>query len=160
MTEPRQTRRAIICDIGGVLTAPPVQAAAEFLAGYGLSLDDVAAAIFEHSRVRGRNPLVELELGRIDEAAFLAAVAEALGLDRDPARFLAGFSDHYFGHLELNHELLDRLGAARAHGVALAILSNNARDWHERWRARRSSHAPAAAAGPILRWARAPAQAA
>ena len=132
LTNPEQ---AVVCDIGGVLTPPPVQAVAEYLKGSGLSLDEVAAAVGAYARRRDRNPLEELELGHIDGRRFLSMIAEAIGIGDEKHARLDGFTAHYFSQLELNQRLLSHLRRLADQRVRLAILSNNARDWHKRWRA-------------------------
>lgn len=125
--------RAVFCDVGGVLTPPPVQAAAEYVTGHGVSLDEVTRAVARHARRHGRNPLVELELGQVTEGAFLTMVADAIRRHLGRNVDVQGFSDHYFAGVTLNHELLEHLESHRAAGIRLGVLSNNAREWHERW---------------------------
>jgi putative hydrolase of the HAD superfamily len=124
---------AVISDIGGVLTPPPILAAARFVSHRGVELDEVVAAVRREIERTGRNPLEELELGRLDERGFLEIVAEALGDERAGRIPLADFSDTYFAELELNQPLLESLARLRADGARLAVLTNNAREWHERW---------------------------
>jgi putative hydrolase of the HAD superfamily len=128
-----RTAQAIITDIGGVLTPPPVLAVASFVAGRGLALEDVARCVRRHAEATGTDPLVELELGRLSERAFVGLVAEAVERDLGLRVRLGDFSDRYFAEVELNEELFAELAVHERDGVRLGVLTNNAREWHERW---------------------------
>ena len=65
---------AIISDFGGVLTSPLLDSFAGLPDGVsGISLEALGKAMARSPLARGRNPLFELEIGRMTEARFLRA---------------------------------------------------------------------------------------
>ena len=60
--------RAVISDFGGVLTSPLMGAFARFQADTGVTLEQLGTAMSAGAgQLDGRNPLFELECGRISE---------------------------------------------------------------------------------------------
>jgi putative hydrolase of the HAD superfamily len=124
--------RAVICDFGGVLTTPLIEAFAAYQRESGVGVEALAGAMQRRAQSTGRHPLHELERGQISEAEFLAALEEALG---DGTR-LNGFRETYFQHLHPNRAMIDLMAGLRARGLRMALLTNNVREWEPHWRAK------------------------
>ena len=127
---------ALISDFGGVLTTPLVDAFLAIQRDSGIPLGALGQAMAALAAEDGGNPLYALETGHVSEREFLSRLERALGeqLGRDVQ--MTGFSEAWFSHLHPNRELLDYMGALRARGLRLALLTNNVREWEPLWRAK------------------------
>jgi putative hydrolase of the HAD superfamily len=126
---------AIVCDFGGVLTTPLLDAFVGLQASRGIPLDALAAALARAAEEDGgTHPLFELEKGKLTEAQFVAKLGEALRteLGRDVA--LHGFGEAFFEHLHPNEELFAFMRTLHGRGYRMAILTNNVREWEPLWR--------------------------
>jgi putative hydrolase of the HAD superfamily len=127
---------AVISDFGGVLTSPLLDSFAAFQDVSGISVEQLGvamAAIFERD---GKQPLFELETGRMTEAAFLDALAAELSRQLGRPVELHGFGERYFEHLHPNERMIEYVRALRDRGYKLAICTNNVREWERLWRAK------------------------
>jgi putative hydrolase of the HAD superfamily len=124
--------RAVISDLGGVLTTPLVDAFTAFRNLSGVSFEQLGTALQRASERHGSHPLFDLECGRLTESEFFARVQAELP---DGAR-LEGFRSIYWDALEPNSELLAYLRGLHARGLRLALLTNNVREWEPIWRAK------------------------
>jgi putative hydrolase of the HAD superfamily len=127
---------AIVSDFGGVLTSPLLDSFAAFQDSSGISLEALGRAIAAITERDGSNPLFELETGRISEAAFLASLATELTSQLGHPVELHGFGERYFEHLHPNTRMIDYMRALRERGLAMAICTNNVREWESLWRAK------------------------
>ncbi|HEY3772535.1 MAG TPA: HAD family phosphatase [Solirubrobacteraceae bacterium] len=127
--------RAVISDFGGVLTTPLAAAFQRFSEGSGVTLEELGVAMAAVGAVRGENPLFTLETGAISEAEFMAALSEQLTRVRGHEVSLAGFGEALFSGLAPNHEFVAFMRVLRARGHAMAICTNNVREWSARWQA-------------------------
>jgi putative hydrolase of the HAD superfamily len=127
---------AVISDFGGVLTTPLSQAFSALREEDGLAPDQIGAALRRIAERDGAHPLYELECGRLTERDFLAELSAQLRSDlgRDDIE-MASFADRYFTHLEPNEPMIAFLRELRDRGYRLGMLTNNVREWEERWRA-------------------------
>jgi putative hydrolase of the HAD superfamily len=126
--------RAVICDFGGVLTSPLVGSFMAVQDRTGVPMEDLGRAIAAIEAREGKNPLYELEMGRITEDSFLAALGSALAkeLGHDPE--LHNFREIYFEALNPNPEMIAAMAGARQSGMRMAMLTNNVREWEPLWR--------------------------
>jgi putative hydrolase of the HAD superfamily len=127
---------AVISDFGGVLTSPLLDSFAAFQDVSGISVEQLGvamAAIFERD---GKQPLFELETGRMTEAAFLDALAAELSRQLGRPVELHGFGERYFEHLHPNERMIEYVRALHDRGYKLAICTNNVREWERLWRAK------------------------
>lgn len=132
---PAHPIRAVVFDFGGVLTSP-IQASFAFVQEtVGIPFEALGRAMATVTERDGRNPLHELECGRLSEEAFMASLAEAISADLGRPVDMREFSAHYFGHLRANGEMLGLVRSLRARGHRTAMLTNNVREWSPRWRA-------------------------
>jgi putative hydrolase of the HAD superfamily len=126
--------RAVICDFGGVLTTPLMDFFAAFQDSSGVPLEALGRGMAAVAVREGAHPLFELEKGKLSEERFVelleGGVSEELGR---PVR-LRGLADAYWRELQTNDAMVEYLGALRARGVRLALLTNNVREWEPRWR--------------------------
>ena len=127
---------AIVSDFGGVLTSPLLDSFAAFQDSSGISLEALGTAIAAITERDGSNPLFELETGHISEAAFLASLASELTSELGRPVELHGFGERYFEHLHPNTRMIDYMRALRERGLAMAICTNNVREWESLWRAK------------------------
>jgi putative hydrolase of the HAD superfamily len=126
---------AIVCDFGGVLTTPLLDAFVGLQQRRGIPLEAFGAALARAAEQDGGvNPLFELETGRLTEEQFVAklggALREELGREVDLARF----GETFFEHLHPNEELFAFMRTLRERGYRMAILTNNVREWEPLWR--------------------------
>ena len=127
--------RAVISDFGGVLTSPLLNSFAAFQDSSGIPLEAMGEAMGEIWKRDGAHPLFELETGRMTEAAFLAALGEQLSAQLGHEVEMHGFGERYFEHLRPNEEMIDYMRRLRDRGYAMALCTNNVREWEQRWRA-------------------------
>lgn len=120
--------RAVICDFGGVLTTPLSEAFAAWSSESGIELADLGIAMAAAAERHGESPLFALERGELSEAEFLRRVQDELG------RPLGSLTDTYFRHLRRNDAMIALMAELRGRGLRMALLTNNVREWEERWR--------------------------
>jgi putative hydrolase of the HAD superfamily len=126
---------AVISDFGGVLTSPLEGSFAVFEQSSGISLQALGKAITAVGALRGANPLSELEVGRLSEREFLAAIEQQLSEELGRPDTLDGFGERYFANLKPNEPVIAYMRELRRRGYKLAICTNNVREWDARWRA-------------------------
>jgi putative hydrolase of the HAD superfamily len=129
--------RAVISDFGGVLTSPLLGAFARFQEDTGVTLEQLGVAMTAGAgQLDGRNPLFELECGRITEDRFLDVLRDGLEplIGERPA--LHRFKETYFDGLHPNEEMIALMAELGGRGLRMAILTNNVREWEPIWRAK------------------------
>lgn len=129
----RGPARAVVCDFGGVLTVPLIEAFAAYQDQSGTSLQDLGRAMQAATGAAGgEHPLFMLEKGLISEAEFLRRLEEQL----PDGVHLHGFREIYFEALHPNAELIEYMRGLRGRGLRMAMLTNNVREWEPLWRAK------------------------
>ena len=132
--------RAVISDFGGVLTSPLMGAFARFQADTGVTLEQLGTAMSAGAgQLDGRNPLFELECGRISEDRFLEILRDGLEPLMGERPPLHRFKETYFDGLHPNEEMIALMAELAGRGYRMAILTNNVREWEPIWRARKYS---------------------
>jgi epoxide hydrolase-like predicted phosphatase len=117
---PETAHRALLVDWGGVLTS-------DVFAGFKIfceqeGIDPMRVRDLFAADPRGREALVELEIGEIDERQFEARLAALLELDE--AR-VPGLVDRVFGSIVAEEAIFEALRIARANGIRTGLLSNS-----------------------------------
>ena len=126
---------AIVCDFGGVLTTPLLDAFVGLQERRGIPLEAFGAALARAAEQDGGvNPLFELETGRLTEAQFVAKLGTALRDELGREVDLARFGEAFFEHLHPNEELFAFMRTLNERGYRMAILTNNVREWEPLWR--------------------------
>ena len=126
---------AIVCDFGGVLTTPLLDAFLGLQEQRGIPLEAFGAALARAAAEdAGLNPLFELETGRLTEAQFVQKLGGALRAELGREVDLARFGETFFEHLRPNEELFAFMRTLHARGYRMAILTNNVREWEPLWR--------------------------
>ncbi len=121
--------RAVICDFGGVLTNPLLEAFTAAHDRSGITFEQLGAAMAGATQAAGgKHPLFELEKGHITEDEFRAQLEAQLG------KPLGGFSDHYWESLDPNEPMIEYMRELRGRGLRMALLTNNVREWEPLWR--------------------------
>jgi putative hydrolase of the HAD superfamily len=110
-------RRGLLVDYGGVLTSNLFDSFRLFCVGAGIEPDSVVQRFREHPTCR--ELLVELETGRLPEAAFEPRFAGILGV---PAE---GLIDGLFAGSEPDEAMCAAVIRARQAGVATGLVSNS-----------------------------------
>lgn len=129
----RGPARAVVCDFGGVLTVPLIEAFAAYQDQSGTSLEDLGRAMQSATEAAGgEHPLFQLEKGLISEGEFLRRLEEQL----PDGVHLQGFREIYFEALHPNEELIAYMRELRGRGLRMAMLTNNVREWEPLWRAK------------------------
>ncbi|HVD14808.1 MAG TPA: HAD family phosphatase [Actinomycetota bacterium] len=109
--------RGLLVDFGGVLTTSVIEAFKVFCTSEGLEPDAVFQRLMESPQAR--RLVVELECGRIDEAAFEPAFAGILGVA--PERLI----DRLYSGSRPAQALVSAVLAARRAGIRTGLLSNS-----------------------------------
>lgn len=127
--------RAVICDFGGVLTSPLLDAFVAFQSETGITLEQLGEAMTHGSEQLGANPLFELECGRISEERFLDLLRDGFEVELGHRPALHRFAETYIEALHPNEEMI---GLMRELGGShrMALLTNNVREWEPLWRAK------------------------
>jgi putative hydrolase of the HAD superfamily len=127
----RRAPSAVVCDFGGVLTTPLVDAFLYYQEQSGVSFQDVVGAMHRITERTGKNPLHELEKGAISEDEFLASIEAEMG----GGVSLRELNELYFEHLQPNDAMIDFVRSLRVQrGMRSALLTNNVREWEQKWR--------------------------
>jgi putative hydrolase of the HAD superfamily len=127
--------QAIVSDFGGVLTSSLLRSFVAFQDSSGISLEALGTAMASITRRDGANPLFELEVGRLTEAAFLSMLGEELTRQLGREVQMHEFRARYFEHLHPNEQLIEYMRTLRSRGLAMALCTNNVREWEPLWRA-------------------------
>ena len=123
--------RAFICDFGGVLTTPLIDAFLHYQERSQIPFQDIVAAMGRLNDATGKNPLHELEKGTISEDEFLGSIEREMGGDVS----LRALPEVYFEHLTENEPMIAFVRSLRVdRGLRSALLTNNVREWEPRWR--------------------------
>jgi putative hydrolase of the HAD superfamily len=126
---------AVISDFGGVLTSPLEGPMGAVFEGAGVSLAELGHSLVALTERRDANPLFELESGRISEADFLQLLSADMAARTGRTVSLNGFGERFFAGLTVNTPFVDYLREVRGRGYALALCTNNVREWEVHWRA-------------------------
>jgi putative hydrolase of the HAD superfamily len=126
--------RAVISDFGGVLTSPIAGSFQAFAERSGITLAMLGEAFEALYEREGAHPLHELECGRMTEAAFTSGLQRALCEVAGREVSLAGFAE-LLGDLLPNEPMIELMATLRREGYRMALLTNNVREWEQRWRA-------------------------
>jgi putative hydrolase of the HAD superfamily len=127
--------QGIVSDYAGVLTAPLAASFRRYSELTGVPLEALGAALAALAERDGENPLFALERGEITSATFLERVGDEVSAAIGRTIDLGDFPRQYFAGLTPNEPMLDWLRRARAgHGLRLALLTNNVREWEPLWR--------------------------
>jgi putative hydrolase of the HAD superfamily len=126
--------RALVTDLGGVLTTPLFDAFAAVEQHLGIPLAALGRAMSAAAARHGVNPLYELEVGRISEDEFLGRLGAALAEDLGRPVVLDEFTDRWWAAMAPEPATRDLVAAVRGAGYRTALLTNNVREWEPRWR--------------------------
>jgi putative hydrolase of the HAD superfamily len=129
---PPRVVEVVVLDHGGVLTRRSTAVLETFPERFGASIADFREAVRRVGRRLGRDPMVEVEVGRMTEADFQREVEAEL-----PAgAHLDGFGAAYYDHLVPDDGALGFAAALRAAGYRTVAVANSAREWTPLWRER------------------------
>jgi putative hydrolase of the HAD superfamily len=126
----------IVCDFGGVLTSPLLDAFIAYGERTGIGLEALGIAMAAIAERSGANPLFELEIGAVTEAHFLRMLETELATQLGRPVSMAGFGEQYLAHLHPNQPMIELMRSLRERGLRLAICTNNVREWEPLWRAK------------------------
>lgn len=127
--------KAIICDFGGVLTSPLMDAFVAFQDNTGITLEQLGEAMTHGTEAIGANPLFELECGRISEDRFLDILRDGFEENLGHRPDLHRFAETYMDALHPNEELIAFM-AELSKDHRMALLTNNVKEWEPLWRAK------------------------
>jgi putative hydrolase of the HAD superfamily len=127
--------RAIVCDFGGVLSTPLLNAFAAFQDQTGIAMEQLGRAMASATvDLDGAHPLFELECGRITEERFLDLLRAHLEPELGHRPELHRFKEMYFEALDPNPPMIELMAGLRDRGYRMALLTNNVREWEPLWR--------------------------
>jgi putative hydrolase of the HAD superfamily len=127
---------AIVCDFGGVLTSPLMDAFLAVQNSIGVSPEQFGVALRELRERDGVNPLYELERGRITEVHFLTELGRQLTDTLGRVVSVHGFGSSLLEELHPNAAMIAHMRRLRDRGYLMAICTNNVREWEAQWRAK------------------------
>jgi epoxide hydrolase-like predicted phosphatase len=125
----------VISDFGGVLTTPLIQSFVAFQDETGIAMETLGVAMQRIADRDGAHPLFELEKGKLTEGDFLQRIADELEPELGHRPEMHRFSEIYFDALEPNQPMIDLMRELKGHGLRMALLTNNVREWEPHWRA-------------------------
>ena len=129
--------KAVISDFGGVITNPLMEGFTRAHAEIGIPVEDLGTAMRLAAERHSEPPLWTLERGEITEPEFIGELEEILTEVTGNPVELDGYGRRLMHALEPNTPLLDYYRRLRDdHGLRLAVLSNNVREWQPIWRER------------------------
>ena len=129
--------KAVISDFGGVITNPLMEGFTRAHADLGIPVEDLGTAMRLAAERHAEPPLWTLERGQITEAQFLGELEADPHRGHGHARRAGRLRRRLMEALEPNTPLLDYYRRLRdEHGLRLAVLSNNVREWQPIWRER------------------------
>lgn len=134
MPETGSEIKAIVSDFGGVLTTPLLNSFAAIQDDFGISAESLGKAM-RNGVTEGEDiPLFRLERGEISEDEFLERLTGGLEplLGRRP--HLHHFRHKFFDALDPNEPMIELMRELQAHGLTMALLTNNVREWEPLWR--------------------------
>jgi putative hydrolase of the HAD superfamily len=126
--------RTVISDFGGVLTSPLSGSFEAFAERSGITLAMLGEAFESLYEREGAHPLHELECGRMTEAVFVSGLQRALS-DASGREVTLGDFAELLGDLLPNEPMIELMASLRDEGYRMALLTNNVREWEQRWRA-------------------------
>ena len=125
---------AVLFDFGGVFTDSPFGAAEALGAELGAPPGRLMELVFGPYHADTDHPWHRLERGEIsfrEAREAILALGRAAGIDTDPLRVFQRMS----GGGGVRTAMVERARRLRGAGVRTALVTNNAREFRERWRA-------------------------
>ncbi|MGN6216717.1 MAG: HAD family hydrolase [Solirubrobacterales bacterium] len=126
--------RAIVSDFGGVLTTPLLGSFERVQDEIEIPAESLGKALRSATEERGDNPLFQLERGEMEEVEFLELLSDHLEPLVGHRPHLHRFREVYFEALDPNEPMIELMRELRASGLAMALLTNNVREWEPLWR--------------------------
>ncbi len=127
---------AVLFDFGGVFTASPFDAIEAVGAEMGAPPGRLQEIVFGPYHEDTDHPWHRLERGEIalgDARDEIIALGRAEGLDADPFQMFARMGGSGSGDAGAREVLVDRTRRLRACGIRTGLVTNNAREFRERW---------------------------
>jgi epoxide hydrolase-like predicted phosphatase len=119
-------QRALIVDLGGVLTTPMLGSFTKFCEAEQIELEDlkeIIAQIFEFGS--NDHPIAMLETGQMEAAVFDAWLAAELGGKLDRTFVPDGIGLRLVGNVTLDERMFAAVAHAKEAGVKTGLLSNS-----------------------------------
>ena len=125
--------KAILIDFGGVLTPSPFSTLRAWHAERGLDAEAALGTLFGPYDQDTDHPWHQLERGEVsiaDAMTRIKAAAAEQGFELDPLELLRAVGRN-FG---IRTDVVDKVLALRAAGYRTALVTNNVKEYSERWR--------------------------
>ncbi|HEX5526203.1 MAG TPA: HAD family phosphatase [Solirubrobacterales bacterium] len=126
--------RAVVSDFGGVLTTPLLKSFAAIQDDIGISAESLGLAMRNNLAEGEEMPLFRLERGEISEDEFLKHLTDGLEPILGHRPHLHHFRHMFFGALDPNEKMIELMRELKGRGLAMALLTNNVREWEPLWR--------------------------
>lgn len=126
--------KAIVSDFGGVLTTPLLNSFAAIQDDIGISPESLGLAMRNGLAEGEEMPLFKLERGEISEDEFIEHLTDGLEPILGHRPHLHHFRHMFFDALDPNEPLFELMRELKAHGLTMALLTNNVREWEPLWR--------------------------
>ena len=124
----------VISDFGGVLTTPLVESFMAIQNSVGISPQHFSEALGSAAEQTGKNPLFELECGRITDDEFTGQISDALEPILGHRPEFREFGLTFFEALHPNGAMIDLIREVKRVGYRAALLTNNVKEWEPLWR--------------------------
>jgi len=126
MTSRDMTMRALIVDVGGVLTTPVLGSFQLFCESEGLALDDLRTAVGELLGVHDDDhPVAQLEMGLMEVGPFETWLCGELNKTFGTNIAPEGVGHRLVSNVQLEQRMFDVVTKARAAGLRTGMLSNS-----------------------------------
>jgi epoxide hydrolase-like predicted phosphatase len=123
---------AVLWDFGGVFTASPFHTGRRFAEARGLDFDVLFTALFGEYHIDTDHPWHRVErgeLGLVEGFALINEAARANAIEIDLQALMAAVSD------DIDRTVVtDKVRALKAAGIRTGIITNNVREYADRWR--------------------------
>ena len=126
---------ALLFDFGGVFTDSPFHAVHAYGDELGTTAEEVTAVVFGSYEQDSDHPWHQLERGEIDFVTAREGIIEAgraRGMEVDPLELFVRMGEESDG---MRQEVVALATRVKAEGYQTAIVTNNAKEFRERWTA-------------------------
>jgi putative hydrolase of the HAD superfamily len=124
----------VISDFGGVLTTPLAESFMAIQDSVGISPQHFSEALTAAAGKTGKNPLFELECGRITDDQFTEQMSDELEPILGHRPEFREFGLTFYESLHPNVAMIDLIRDVKRNGYRAALLTNNVKEWEPLWR--------------------------
>lgn len=125
----------LVLDYGGVLTNPLLETFQHFCTAVGVEPAELGAAMGAYQAEHGEGPMAALEVAAVTEAEMIERLLVHLPEGRRDMLQGRPFGQWWFEGRRIDPAVTSAVAAYRDRGLRTALLTNNVKEWEQRWRA-------------------------